>query len=201
MTPLACLLPDDGDDSVDEPLPPFDVGGVDVNELRPAIIAIAERVLTTKQLRIFVEHFFVGRSLAEIGVELDVSRQAVRTALNGQRGVGGIMKRMGAAMADDKDFQDTINELKKPARKKAKGSDVVGWYRGCRGEDFVALAVLHYANALADAKSTVSVGSLYEHMPKAIVNQAVTLLRIRGWIATDGITVAILKTPQLLQEN
>lgn len=182
--------------------PQFDPTFSDVIELRPAIIGIAERVLTPKQLRIFVLHFFAGWSQTRIADEFGVSQAAVAVAINGQRDMGGILRKMGFHLKDDKEFQDTLNELKKPAAKKqAKGADVVGWFRGCPPRDFEALSVLHYAWAMSDAKGTVSVGTLYEHLPRHAVNQALAILRLRGWIRSDGVTIVILKTPMTEKEQ
>jgi hypothetical protein len=170
---------------------------VDLADVRHVIIAVAERVLTQRQLEIFVLHVFAGQSVGEIARCLNVTQPTVSIALNGQPNRSpGIIKKMGDAVKEDPAFQETIRALKEPPpEKKAKGGEVVGWYRGARPDDFSALAVLHYASALADKTRRLSMTSLQRDIPPRVVSEAIPRLRVQGWIATDGIDITILKTP------
>jgi len=179
-----------------------ELADLDLDDLRPVIIDVAERVLTQRQLEVFVLHFFAGQSVGEVAHALTITKQVVSETINGREGrTPGILKRMGDALKKDTAFQETVKRLKDPPpEKKAKGQDVVGWYKGARPLDFVPLAVLHYANALADKDRRLSVGMLQQHIPPVVVSQALPHLRITGFIRTDGIDIVILKTPTVTQE-
>lgn len=172
---------------------------VDLAELRPAIIDVAERVLTQRQLEIFVLHFFEGQTVNEIAHCLGVKHPVISEAINGRDGRHpGILKRMGEALKQDTQFQKSMADAKNPQKHNAKGSDFVGWFRKVRPHEphmFIHLAVLLYASAIADESRRTSIGTLCEHMPAAIVNASITPLRLMGYIMTDGIIVTILKTP------
>lgn len=171
---------------------------LDISDLRPVIIGVAESTLTTRQLEIFVLHLYAGLSASEVGRRLGITQQAVSEAINGGVRSPGIIKKVGNALKHDEDFQRTLSELREPAlAKKAKGGDVVGWYRGSRADDFVSLAVLHYANALADKDRRLTVDMLQSHLPPLICTHALTRLRVTGRIMTDGIDITILSTPTI----
>lgn len=175
----------------------FDFDDLDMAELRPVILDVAERVLTQRQVEIFVLHFFAGQSVIEVAHAIGIKHQVASEAINGREGRHpGILKRMGDALKDDTTFQQALADMKNPPTKKsAKGSDFIGWFKKMPPNQFQSMSVLLYANALADNSHRVSVGTLCEHMPPAIVNAALQPLRVMGYIMTDGITVSILKTP------
>ena len=171
--------------------------GIDLADLRPAIIDVAERVLTTRQLEIFVLHFFAEQSVSEVARCVGVARQVVSEAINGKEGRHpGILKRMGEALKNDPAFQETLNALKQPANQRmAKGVDVVGWYKGCQPHHFSALALLHYALSISDVKDQLTIDDLFAHIPKGAVGQSLSMLKVLGFVAFDGRTITILKTP------
>ncbi len=184
----------------------FNPHDLDLAELRPVIVAVAERVLTERQLHIFVLHFFKEQSVKEVAHCLGITHQVVSEAITG-RATGkhphpGILKKVGDALKNDATFQDTLEDLKKPTnQRKAKGVDVVGWYRGCQAHHFQALAVLHYAVAMSDAREQVTVDELFAHIPRGAVGGALSMLKVLGFVAFDGRTVTILKTPLTAQKE
>lgn len=56
-------------------------------------------------------------------------------------------------------------------------------------------AILHLAYVLAWPLREVSVGSLYEHAPRAAVDDAIARLKSSGLVRTDGVTFNILRMP------
>lgn len=188
-----------------------------VTSARAHILRVAEATLTTAQLRVFVLHWFDGRSIADIARTYECSRPAVYQSLWGQRKAvtgapvggavkklhnalqqqGGLMSKLGIALDNDPELKTLIAELKKPddPPPTEATTDIVGWYRGCRSEDFASLAVLHVCAALADAQGKLSMQTLTAEVPMHIAQQAVRVLRLRGWVASDGINIRVLKRP------
>ena len=165
-------------------------------DLRPAIVELAGRVLTERQLEIFVLHVFAGHNVRELADIFGVAHQVISEAINGREGrTPGILKRMGEALKKDLLFQQAMAEIKEQKTKEPKGSDFVGWFRGMPPGQFVPMSALLYMNAIADESGRVSIGELYGHMPSVVVNAVLQPLRVMGYIMTDGITISIIKTP------
>lgn len=184
-----------------------DLSAADVaDDVRPLLVAAAERLLTPYQFRVFVGHFCFRLTKEDVAVALGVSRQTVSEAVNGKRTPhgthkGGLMKKLIESLKDDAAFAAEVEKLKAQAAA-APIRSTVNWYRGVAAHHFPALAVLMVADELASGRQhrEVSIAELYEQVPRLVVAQSLGALRALGFIATDGRTVRILRTPAQLKE-
>lgn len=175
------------------------------DDVRPLLIAAAERSLTPHQFRVFVGHVVFGLAQVDVARALGVSDAAIHYALHGQRRngtrEGGLMKKLIESLRDDAAFAAEVEKLKAQAAA-APIRSTVNWYRGVAAHHFTALAVLMVADELATGRQRreVSIAELYEQVPRLVVAQSLGALRALGFIATDGRTVRILRTPAQLKE-
>lgn len=176
------------------------------DDVRPLLVAAAERVLTAHQLRVFVGHFVFRLTKEDVAAALGVSRQSVSEAVNGKRQhngnhKGGLMKKLIETLKDDEAFAAEVEKLKTQAAT-APLRSTLNWYRGIAPHHFASLAVLMVADEMATGRKQreVSVAELYDQVPRPVVMTALSTLRVLGFIATDGRTVRILRTPAQLKE-
>lgn len=181
----------------------FDVS----DEVRPLLVVAAERVLTPRQFRVFVGHVVFGLSQNDVARALGVGRNTIHYAVHGQRRAadddtrGGLMKKLIETLKDDAAFAAEVEKLKQQAATQPLRSSI-NWYRGIAAHHFQALAVLMIADELATGRKNreVMVAELYEQAPRMVVQQALGVLRVLGFVMTDGRTVRILRTPAQLKE-
>lgn len=184
-----------------------DLTAADVaDDVRPLLVAAAERVLTPHQFRVFVGHVCLRLTQQEVAHALGVSQQSVGEALNGKRThngshKGGLMKKLIETLRDDEAFAAEVEKLKTQATA-APLRSTLDWYRGIAPHHFASLAVLMVADEMATGRKQreVSVAELYDQVPRPVVMTALSTLRVLGFIATDGRTVRILRTPAQLKE-
>lgn len=180
----------------------FDVA----DDVRPLLVAAAERSLTPHQFRVFVGHVVFGLAQVEVARALGLSQQAVNEAVSGKRThkgthKGGLMKKLIETLKDDAAFAAEVEKLKQQVATQPLRSSI-NWYRGIAAHHFQALAVLMIADELATGRAhrEVMVAELYDQAPRMVVQQALGVLRVLGFVMTDGRTVRILRTPAQLKE-
>lgn len=183
-----------------------DVTAIDVaDDVRPLLVVAAERVLTERQFRVFVGIVVFRLTQREVAAALGVSQPRVVEVLNGKRThnghKGGLMKKLIETLKDDAAFAAEVEKLKTQAAA-APLRSTLNWYRGIAPHHFASLAVLMVADEMATGRKQreVSVAELFDQIPRPVVMTALSTLRVLGFIATDGRTVRILRTPVQLKE-
>jgi hypothetical protein len=165
---------------------------------RNLILSAAERVCTKKQ-RAALVHCSTAKARWRL-----VARSASLTApyrhLYGDRrdGHGGAVKKLREALKQEATLVREVLERSRARRRRLGERCVLAWFSGItplRVDMFGPLAALLVMSLAADAKRTVSIGDLYLYMPKPIVTAAIPRLKATGYIATDGITITVRKTP------
>lgn len=110
----------------------------------------------------------------------------------------GAVQKLSAELSSDPTIQALMEELRSPLATTNLGKrDFSGWFASAkyRNDFFAPLAMLIVVDAMADAKGTVSYAALSREVPPWIVNQTVNMLKVMGYVTTDGITVRIQKLP------
>lgn len=106
------------------------------------------------------------------------------------------MSKLGKAIEEDPELTEVLNNLKnEPKAKTPPAHTTLGWYRNARHEHVASLAVLHLMAQLADAKRSLTITTLAAEVPRMTMSVALSQLRVLGFIATDGVSITILKTP------
>lgn len=194
-----------------------DLSGLDTMELRAQVLRVAGEALTTVQFRVFVLYWFSGWTEQSIADHYGCSQAAVHFALWGQKkskdsqpvggavrrikaaleaAGGGAMSKLGKAIEEDPELTEVLNNLKnEPKAKTPPAHTTLGWYRNARHEHVASLAVLHLMAQLADAKRSLTITTLAAEVPRMTMSVALSQLRVLGFIATDGVSITILKTP------
>jgi hypothetical protein len=175
--------------------------GLVCDVIRGHMQRVAQSVLTPHQLQIW-QHYVDGKSVVEIARAMSKrSHVSVVYSLRGrekQQEVG-IVKKMQRALEADEDFMAA-------AEKAVENVDVEGspsahapsaWFKPSirRPEAFGPLAVLLCCHAAADVRRQVRFDSLLELAPRAALEAGLKWLRGAGYVAYDGITVTVVRTP------
>lgn len=177
--------------------------GVDLERARPHLLRVAAATLTDQQLAVFTR-WVGGASVTGIGRELGISQQVVSKHLHGngqaQDGSarGGALKKMKAALEADELYRASL-EASKAHATDVDGMHVVReWFKPIRPNTlthFVPFVVLLVIVAIADARRRTTFSALHAHILPTIVTNAMPVLKLRGYVRTDGVTIEVLKTP------
>jgi hypothetical protein len=172
----------------------IDTSNATVNQI---MLATAKTIFTEDQLYIFVMYFFGGSTQTQIAADLGVTSQQVCRTISGQVGHhAGLVTKLKEAMKRTGDFDKAVAAIEAgPAPEAPIKGDPVGWFRNCSVVLFGPLTVLLIAHSLADAKGRVLVDDLFRELPRQAVGNALSILRVSGWIQFDGRTVTVLKIP------
>jgi len=168
---------------------------------RRLILAAADRVCTSKQRAALVHHLD-GKSTVQIASAMGVSQSTAYRHLFGDprdgHGGGAIEKLRGAMKEGASMVRGVLDEVAAEDVTPNTSEVVAAWFAGLtplRYGLFGPLTVLLVANTVADAKRSISIADLYLYVPRPFVTAALGQLRAAGYIATDGITITIRKTP------
>jgi len=175
-------------------------GRVDPALLRRLILAAADESCTRKQRAMLALHLD-GLPTTEIGRRLGVSQQSAHRQLYGERKTEYKGKKYGGAVNNLRKTT-LLEEVMKVRNQKPDGvfsqADALWWFsRMLPSQDslFIPLAVLLVAHLAADSKRSLTIEDLCARVPRRVVTHAIGPLKAGGWIATDGITITIRKTP------
>lgn len=164
-------------------------------EVRRRILHIAETVLRRKTSQETFALWIEGMTTAAIANAQSRSPEAVHRTLWGvpSRGLAGAVAQVGEALRNDEVFTAMV---KKEAPADPIGRHAIAtWCAGAPPDRFVEMAALLIFKALADADGNLTVSDAYGAMHPSIVTHALPRLRWGGWIATNGITIRVLKIP------
>lgn len=163
-------------------------------ELRTRILDAVETVCTRKQVAAVRLHL-EGLSIGEIARSMGVSKATVHNHLYGHRvhGGGALVKLRAHFKQDDDNHVKENDDVNLTTKEKN-----AAWFANIpssRAHLFGPLAVLLVIDAVVDARRSMRVADLALYMPKPIAAEGVSRLRAAGYIATDGVTLTIRKTP------
>jgi DNA-binding CsgD family transcriptional regulator len=168
---------------------------------RNLILSAAEKHCTKKQ-RAALTLLLDGRGVKEIARMMGVSHSTVSRHLYGDAREGhggGVVAKLRQVMKQEAQLvREALDEVEARDSDASVRNDALAWFSGItplRVDMFGPLAALLVMSLAADAKRTVSIGDLYLYMPKPIVTAAIPRLKATGYIATDGITITVRKTP------
>lgn len=115
---------------------------------------------------------------------------------------GGSLSKVQKAMKDpqivkevqaieDMTTADPVNDYR---------NDILNWYKKVRqpniaSTQYVPLTVLLVIYAAMDSRNQLGINDLHLYLPVTAINAALTTLRILGYIAFDGITITLKRTP------
>lgn len=177
-----------------------DLDGNERELLRGRIIAAAARVLTAGQLQLLTL-YLSGKSPTDIAKLTGRSQPTVSIMLHGRRGPRaqrGILGRVADELSRDEEFLAMVKRIRSSSTSSGR-PDVARWYAGIpagRTDHFIARAALLSLVAVADAKKRrLTIDDAYEILPRPVVSLSLPILRVGGWIRTDGRTIEILRTP------
>lgn len=195
--------------------------GVQVDALMTHVTRVAAAVLTDRQFACFVGTAVQGKTQRQVADEMGIDPRSVQQHLKGavradgwwrsadahatapSRGMirnGGAMSKLKRALGDDAEFQAAVLEVSTPTASPSQRDRIVGWYAPIttplpKPQLFVAMAVLMVLSELADARGELHINDAVGHLPRRVLDPALTQLRQLGWVRTDGVQIRILRTP------
>lgn len=195
--------------------------GVQIDILMPHITRVAAAVLTDRQFQCFIGTSIEGKTQKQVADEMGIDPRSVQQHLKGavradgwwrsaplhdsppSRGSirnGGAMKKLRAALEGDEGWKAAVLEVSTPTAGPSQRDRIVGWYAPItrptpRPQQFVALAVLMVLEALADSTGELHWNDAVQHLPRGVLDPALSQLRALGWVRTDGVQIRILRTP------
>lgn len=176
----------------------------DSADVRVRVLNVLDDVCTRKQaaaVRLFLE----DQSLNEIAHAMGVSKPRVHQLLYGDardrgrserpsQGGCGAFERIRRALEGDV----VTNETKEDDDVEMTKDKIGAWFSRLRPSQahlFGPLSALLVMDAMADARRSISVADLQLYLPKPVATASLGALRQLGYIATDGVTITIRKTP------
>lgn len=199
---VAAMVESDGGSAIDR-VASSEWGGLDLERARPHMLRVAASVLTDVQLAVFVR-WVGGIGVTAIGRELGLTHQVVSKHLfgNGETSNGaprgGAVKKMKLRLLDDDAYIDELVCARAERHDPDAMHIVREWWAGLRPSHlthFVPLTVLLLILSLVDAKRTTTFATLHTKMLPSIVTNAIPVLKLKGYIETDGITIKVKRTP------
>lgn len=138
--------------------------------------------------------WLVGHPTGEIAKRLRRDPEAVHRTLFGApaRGLKGAVALVKEALKSD----ETAKKLEEPQEPPFGRHVVATWFHGTPPDRFVEMAALLAMAAAADAEGRLTVSAAYGALPASVVTHSLPRLRFGGWLQTDGISIAILRTPE-----
>lgn len=187
-------------------------GAVITGDVRVLLIDTADKHCTRKQ-QTALRHYLDGHGVVEIAKLMGVGHSTVHRHLFGDGRVGhggGALAKIRSALVttiepatleNAPNITDTLLEQleEKNMPKSPSFTEIASvWFVNLppsRAHLFGPLAVLLVAHGLVDARRCIRVDDLALVLPRNIINAALSPLRSTGYIATDGVSITIRKTP------
>ena len=186
----------------------LDASDVDIGAMRRVVLAIADRECTRKQ-RAVLGHYLDGLPLPVIAAKMGTAKSTAHRHLYGTRKMiangerrqhGGALQKLRAAINNDTTLKQELARMGKQQQEQAitAAETVTAWFSQLRPSQellYGPLTVLLVAHFACDSKRSMRIEDLCLYQPRRAVNAALTPLRAAGYIATDGVTLTIRRTP------
>lgn len=206
FTPAALASLDDGERPVtatDAVAPSGEFAGVELEAVRPHLLRIAAASLTEQQFAIFTR-WLGGTSVTAIAKELGIAQQVVSKHLFGQRAPGavtskgGILEKLRGALVLDTEYLASIGAAKAGHDAMGAKDFVCAWFAPLSANtlsQFPAFVVLLVIFCIADSKQRTSFEELHKRLHPSIITPCMPMLKLHGYIRTDGRYIEVMRTP------
>lgn len=206
FTPSALAALDDGErpaTATDAVAPSGEFAGVELEAVRPHLLRIASKTLTDQQLAIFTR--WLGNTpVGVIAKELGITQQVVSKALFGQRAPGaatskgGILEKLRGALVLDAEYLASIGAAKAGHGALSEKDFICAWFAPITANtlsQLPAFLVLLMIHCIVDVKKRTSFADLHERLHPSVVTPAIPMLKLHGYIRTDGRYIELVRTP------